>query len=461
VTYLEIVFLLANALLVAGVLLKLLRAPNPMLFWSPLLFFTLTWAYYAVCGPLYYLWRGDLFDRGQDMRPYLLSASIGGLVFFTSVLVGYRLARGFRAHVPLRLRHSAGWYSPETGRHLMIIGIGMMLIGSVLFSVVAGRSFGSMLNPLGMTEEKLAEQGYAGAFANYFGYGIQLFVPGCILLTLAVRRYRRAWPAFVLSLVVTISIYLTMAFRYRLLLVFCGMAAAYYLDRWRRPSAVFVLGWGMVSVVLMGVIGATRNYGLGLRLDRLREGSAFENMMSAGMGDAGIFMSSGAVLDVVPAQVPHARMAALKSALLLPVPSALYPAKNSDQYAQDVLATIYGREYVAGAVYMFFAEWYYAYGWVGLISASLVLGFLLGRLWTWFLRRSDNLFAIVLYSCLLPFSYVVLSRGYFAQVVMLFAFAALPGYLAYRWGAWERHISRFIRWRPRIVSLPDQHLDRR
>jgi uncharacterized membrane protein YqaE (UPF0057 family) len=139
---------------------------------------------------------------------------------------------------------------------------------------------------------------------------------------------------------------------------------------------------------------------------------------------------------------------------LLPIPSALYPDKYTNKYLEDVISAVYSREAAPGAAYMFFAEWYFAFGWLGLAVASVTLGYALGLLWRWFLRRTDELYAIVLYACLMPFSYVVLSRGYFAQVVMLFCFAAIPGWVYYLWQRRRRQRGGMIVPPPQVARPP-------
>ncbi len=422
-----------NLLLVAVVLLRLLRHENPILFWSPLMFITVSWAYYSVVGPVYLLWTSDFTDRGQDMRPLLSNACLGGITFFVFLLIGYRSARGFAVQVPHQLHRPPSWGSEALGRKVGSIGAWMMVLGCALFAVGVGTGFFTMLNPFAVSADETSSAAHGGAFQNYFLFAIQFFIPACTLLLLAARRSPRYRWVFVVSLAVTTAIYLSISFRYRVLMLIVSLCSAFYLDRWKRPAFGTLSLAGLVAVLLMGFIGATRDYGLGLRLDRVGDESLLASSIRNGVGDAGIFLTSGGVIDVVPDRLQHAMFAPIRGAVLLPIPSAIYSDKNTNQYLEDLIAVIYGRETAGGAAYMFFAEWYYAFSWFGIVGASFLFGYVLGRLWTWFLHRHNDILALTAYASVMPLSYVALSRGYFAQFVMVAVFSALPIYLVYRW----------------------------
>lgn len=421
---------LANTILVAVVIHRLLRTRNHMLYWSPLFFFTLTWGYYSILGPLYFLLSGGFFDRGVDMRPFLEPALMGGFVFYVFVLVGYRLSRGWVAESRVKLRLESLWRSPKVGQTLTVVGLLLMVYGGATLVLVNGLSAVYFLNPFSIRDDSV-DAVYTGAFVGYFYYGMQAFIPGCIFLLLASRRFRPALFLLIPLLLATVAIYTSQGFRYRLVLLFGGMLGAYYLDRWRRPSVTLQVTALLVVVLIMGLIGLSRDYGQGLKLERLR-GETTLTMLKSGMGDTGIFLTSGGIINVVRnGELSYVGFAPIKGALLLPIPSALMPDKDTFSYIDFAIATVYGREARTGAAYMFFGEWYFAFGWPGLMVASVALGYAMGRLWRWFLAHSDNLFAIALYCCAMPFLYVVLSRGYLAQVVMLAAFGIGPCYLFY------------------------------
>jgi oligosaccharide repeat unit polymerase len=205
----------------------------------------------------------------------------------------------------------------------------------------------------------------------------------------------------------------------------------YYLERRRRPSLIVaIVSFGAI-VLIMGEIGATRQYGLGLDLSK-RSSSLTDSVLS-GFSEATIFGTSGAVLTHVPQERGFVGFEPIVQAFLMPIPAAFYDNKSSDAYVVGTLLAIYGREAYAGAAYMSFAEWYLAFGWPGLIGFHLLLGVACCWLWRWYLPRQLNPLALVVYASSISYLYVVFSRGYFPQVVTLFFFSVGPAIAIYLW----------------------------
>ena len=107
---------------------------------------------------------------------------------------------------------------------------------------------------------------------------------------------------------------------------------------------------------------------------------------------------------------------------------------------------------------MNYAEYYLIAGFPSLILISFGLGYLVRRLWNWFLVRSHEPFAQCIYLLSSTYLYVVISRGYMPQVVMLFGFTVVPLFWLYR--RWSTPVSA-IQQRTRLSrndhpSLPRQ-----
>jgi hypothetical protein len=77
------------------------------------------------------------------------------------------------------------------------------------------------------------------------------------------------------------------------------------------------------------------------------------------------------------------------------------------------------------------------FGFAGLVIGCVLLGLLLKLVWRWFLRHRENPLAVVVYAVFFSYIYVIISRGYLPQVVMLFMFTVFPLYYIFR-----RHYSK-------------------
>ena len=66
---------------------------------------------------------------------------------------------------------------------------------------------------------------------------------------------------------------------------------------------------------------------------------------------------------------------------------------------------------------------------LSLIAISIVLGALFKRLWIWFLWRQYEPLAQAIYLLNATFIYVVISRGYFPQMIMIYVLQFMPAYV--------------------------------
>jgi hypothetical protein len=231
----------------------------------------------------------------------------------------------------------------------------------------------------------------------------------------------------------TAGIYTSLGFRYRLALLAGSLYILYHLVRRIRPNLFLAAALCALLIFGAGYIGAGRNYGRGLDLATIESKSPTELFLT-GLDEASIFWTSAGLLQAVPQDYPYVGFKPIINTLLFPIPSALFPAKDSADYLLGVLAVIYGSlEIALGAAFMGWAEWYLMGGWLGLIAMSALIGWAYRWLWEWFRPRHQDALAASFYAGAVCYQYVILSRGYMPQQAMLFAFTVLPLWVLYRW----------------------------
>lgn len=414
-----------NALVCAGMLARCYLNRDVMALWSPPSFIGAIYAYYVVVGPLFARQFGGVMDRGVDMRPYYGIAWAAALVALLSWMFGYYVLRSHPRRSP---REGAIW-TDDAG--LWRLGFVMNLVGLLAFLATAGLSGFRTLGITAADDPTLAEATYSGAFANYLTLAVNFLIAGSSVLFLARLRGRGSWFVFGVWMFIAVVIYVTLGFRYRLVLMTAGLTFIYYLHHRKRPNLIFLSLVATMFVVVMGVIGATRNYGQGLDLSRNTQ-SLGESFLS-GFGEASIFGTSGAVLHHVPKDRPLVWADPIKQTLLMPVPSRFFPGKATNTYMLETLITIYGPDAYQGAAFMFFAEVYQMFWWPGIIVAHVALGWVCRWLWQWYRLRGGDPLALIVYAAAIPFLYVLYSRGYLPQIVMIFFFSVAPAIALYRW----------------------------
>ena len=397
--------------------------------YRPTLFVAGVLLYYVVVGPIRALGITDgTVYRALEHRGLLIWGWAGALVFYASLLFGFYVATPRRPPRRLILQ-------PDPER-LHRLGVRLCQFGLAMFTFATGTRVLALLNPFAAREltaggfgEQLAD---VGALANYFNYAVNLLIPGLCLMMAAWLRRRTHTPALVLWLLAAVGIYVSLGFRYRLVLLAIPLILLVFMARRRRPSlrwlALFMAGF----ILLNGIIGLTRSYGSGLDLSQLEDQES-SDLVEAGFGEASVFFTTSGVIEQTATDLPYfVGVDPVVNLLFFPIPRSLFPGKPRGDYNFIHQFLLYGRKHYRGSAFLNYAEYYIMYGWWSVVAISALLGHLLRRLWVWFLWRQDEPLAQVIYLLTASFLYVVISRGYLSQVVMLFCFSVLPLFLLYR-----------------------------
>lgn len=400
------------------------RSSHRLAWFQPPLVLSVIFIYYTVLGPLQALQAGDWTDRGMNLRYGFSVSWQGASVAFASFLVGYGLLRQ-RLAPPTHttsFRPSQAW---RLGRTLNIIGLS-------LFALTSGPALLSWINPFTARDAGVLSAGLdLGFLVNYAFLAINLLIPGILLMTAAWAKSLSNPTELVLWILVSVGLYTTLGFRYRLALLSSGMLILWFLARGRQPSIFVVIPSLLALLALAGLIGMTRLYGQGLDLSNL-EGVAFADIILAGFSESVVFLTSGAVMTLVPDAIPFAGFTPLINTLLYPIPSALIPGKDSSNYLFHATGVVYDSAVNnTGSAILNYAEYFLMGGWPALIAGYILLGWLFKRLWLWFSSRRSEPIAQVTYVCTVVYLYLIVSRGYLPQVAMLFVFTVLPLFVYY------------------------------
>ena len=406
------------------------RSHNPLKVYRPTLFVAVVLAYYVLFGPLQALALGEgLFHRGVDHRDLVVWGWIGALVFYASMLLGFYTKK--RVSAPKRL---AVRVTPE---RLHRLGVQLCLLGLMMYSFVAGTKVIALLNPLaarGLVEAGVGEGGVdVGGVANYFNYAINFMIPGILLQASAWIQKKKHTLTILMWLLSASGIFISLGFRYRLVLLVVPLFLVWYLYQARRPNLLVLSIFLVAFVVFNGLIGLTRSYGRGLDLTQLDQGVDLFTLTNTGVSETGVFLASSGVIQQTPApRSPYVGLQPFVATLLFPIPRSLFPGKPDASYFKDALAELYGGALFArGAMILNYSEYYLIAGFPSLIAMSFLFGYSLRLLWNWFLLRSHEPLAQCVYLLSATYIYVVISRGYLPQVLMLFIFSVAPLYWLY------------------------------
>jgi hypothetical protein len=443
----ELLLVLALIALIGWELLRALRSRSWVSVYRPTLFVAVVLGYYTLAGPLRALAFDGAIYRGLDHGHLLLWGWIGAVLFYGSVLLGFYAAPQIKP--PRRLILNP---NPERVHRL---GLRLCQLGLLMFALVSGTRLLALFNPLAagqLIDGGLDEKGVdVGAIANYFNYAVNLLIPGLCLMTAAWLNQRLHTFTLLLWLFSAVGIYISLGFRYRLVLLIIPIFLLWFMARRKRPSLALMAAFLAGFITINGVIGLSRTYGRGLDLTVI-EGQTTGELFDAGFGESAVFFTTSGVIEQAPSRYPLIGPAPFFATLLFPIPRTLLPNKPDASYITDATALLYGGEnFASGSAFLGYAEYYLIAGWPSLIVLSALLGWLLRRLWNWFLIRQNEPFAQALYLLSVSYLYVVISRGYLPQVLMLFSFSVAP--LFWLYGRWAVPVTS-VRAAPSAPPLP-------
>jgi oligosaccharide repeat unit polymerase len=407
--------------------------------WSPLSIIAIIYAYYCVLGPYQAILANETTDRYINMRPHYASAFWGAFVSLLSFIAGFHFTNHKLGQIP---------HPINTNDLLKQYGIKVFIAGFILFTVSVGGNVAKLINPL--DAEAVPSSG--GSLANYFGLSLNFVIPGITFLFIYYLRTKKRLILFLVPFLLSLGLFITLGFRYRIVLLIGALSIAYFLTVRKRPNLIVAFGFPLLLIVIMGVLNVGRDYGRGLDVTKL-EGESTESYYNSGLREAMIFQTSGAIIDMVPERYPHAGFTPIISTLVFPIPSAIYKGKNSGDYLFDTLDALYGVKNSKGAAMMSFAEYYLAFGWLGIIGGCFLLGWIYKRLWKWYLVNQFNPIVIVAYAVTVSYLYVIISRGYLPQVTMLFFFTVFPVF-GVIWLVKRRYRRRILQTKPYPHAIP-------
>jgi oligosaccharide repeat unit polymerase len=427
------------AVLVALMGYELLQArvnPRPIELFRPTLILAVVLAYYSLLTPLRALALGEWLERGVDRRPDLIWGWAGAAVFYASTLAGFHLLG-----TPRLDRRQIGPSDPE---RLHRFGTTLCQLALLLFSLVAGLRLFAYLNPFAARDLLRGTSG-ASIFGgeginNYFLLSINLLLPGVCLMFTSWIYTRRHLPQLILWLLASAGIYTSLGFRFRLVLLAVPLLLLWYLVRQRRPNLIAV-GLLMAGLIFMaGFVELTRSYGRGLDVTGV-EGLTTEEifMRGVGSGEAQVFLTTSGMMAITPRIYPYVGMQPFISMLQFPIPSDWWAEKDTFGYLDRAIQTLFDDPtHGSGAALLCYGEWFLMAGWPSLILMSMLLGWLLRCLWNWLLIRRHEPLALTLYALSVSYLYLMVSRGYLAQVVAGGVFTLGPLFWIYR--RWSRPV---------------------
>tara|TARA_Y100001968_G_scaffold310221_1_gene330931 strand:- start:273 stop:1616 length:1344 start_codon:yes stop_codon:yes gene_type:complete len=392
--------------------------------------------FYCIAGPLRALANGEgsALYRGLDHRSFLIWGWIGALVFYSSFLLGFNVYSS-------KIRIAKKNFTKINQLHFW--GLRLCQIGFISYSLVVGIFFIlTLINPIFNELQQLTGNAGRiinfGVFNNYFAYAVNLLIPGNCLMLMALFRGSKQTLTTILWFTVSLGLYTSLGFRYRLVLLIVPAIIVWFMAKKRRPSLIFMSIFLSGFLLLNGLIGMARLYSEGISLARLESQREKISFLDSAFIESSVFLTTSAVIEQTPVVTPHIGLEPVINALLFPIPRQLVNFKPDGNYQQNAVKTVYGTIPGSGAAFLCFGEYFLMAGWPSVIFISFLMGCIFKKVWNWFISHHNDPFAQCIYALISTFLYIWLSRGYMAQFVLLFCFSVAPLFAFY--GSWRKAI---------------------
>lgn len=368
--------------------------------WNPMVFISLVYFYYIIWP--YYWGNTDFYKLGTvGATEYNL---IAAFVSYLGVHIGFSpKTKGTEFNV---INHVF------TNTNSVKLSLIMLLIGFVSYVSIKGFSF-SLFTDGDVTWSK------GGDFAFYFTDLISL---SCVCCSVLAVKSNKLW-LIVISILVSLYFYIICGFRYRIVILGIALFTTWHL--YPIPKKInykILIPVALATFLLFGLMDGARRYGYGL--DRNEVAKFNLTKIKGASENSNVFTFTGyTITECLNEEMIY--FEPIWCALTLPIPRAIYPDKPNAEYIKKISTGNFG-----GAAFMYYAEAYMAFGWLGVLLYGFFLGWMTRRVWNNYLLNQENLNAILFLAVYNGFTYVFISRGYMAQALQTFVyFVFLPFWL--------------------------------
>lgn len=380
--------------------------------WSPITMIALIFIYYIIKPSLDDL---SMYRANIASNQYMFYLST--VVFFGSILFAFNRTKN---------GNFSRWNCYFTAFNAQKVAIALFIIAMICY--VPFRGFRTTIS----AEDATVVSARTG-LVSYFIDLISLFVGACCLAFVGLKNkvgvgFKKR--AIVLTIIYfTLVMFIVGGFRYRLVILVLAMATTYHLyPTPRKINFMVVVPVAIILYLGFAVMDTARNYGAGIDFEAARSVSLADASKGAGES-SDVCCFSIAAIDYYSRHGDYVGAEPILTAVLMPIPRAIFPSKPDGGYMRESQNKIIGNSY-GGAAFLVQAEAYVSFGLLGVILYGLFIGWACKKVWSNYQNNKDSIGAILLLALFNGFMYTWMSRGYMAGAFNDFIyFVVLPFWL--------------------------------
>ena len=332
------------------------------LMWSPITTIALTYIYY-VSVPF---WGGTIekYQVDEDMyNGYLFH--IAALLSYIFILIGFYRSGNNSTNF-------SKWNSYFTSENSGKFGIILFLIAMACYVPFRGLHFS-------ISGEVSAHQMVSGGFVYYFIFMTNMFVVASSLMLIELKKN---WKKFIYIALLWFILVQEIFAGARWLIVVTGITflATYYL--YPKPKKINIPILAALAVVVylgFAIMDQSRQRGAGINMEAA-SALKFDDIKGGAEENYGVYWFSMMSINKLNETGERVYLQPLLTAVLMPVPRAIFPWKPDDAYLDKIETVIFGNA-DGGAAFLNFVESFMSFGWLGIIFMAWLLGWLARKFW--------------------------------------------------------------------------------
>lgn len=368
--------------------------------WSPITIISLCYIYYCIIP--YFTGGSEHYNLGGNSNlMFWITADLS----YISVLFGFSR--------PSK-KDFDDWNRTFSEKNLLSASVLVFFVAFLGYSSFRGVHFTFV------AEESVGDLIHT-SFEHYFIELALLYIFSFGLMILCFKKkVQKKWLWFLFYYIIVSCLFA--GTRSRIVYIALTSMIVYYVyPRPRRPNYPILAVLAGAMFVLFSVMEYSRLYSQGIRMDRVSEMSRADMTKGAEENNS-VYWFSSLVTERYEQTSEYVYFEPIATAVLMPIPRAIFPWKPNGQYLIDTQNLCIGSS-EGGAAFLYFTEGFLSLSWFGVIFYGWFLGWLSRRFWDNYRRNPDSIGATIACAVYTAMCYGFISRGYLASSLEMFVYA--------------------------------------
>lgn len=299
----------------------------------------------------------------------------------------------------------AGFNRLFTRNNTRTFGFVLFILGFGCYCLARGFHFTIIDN--GNSVQEIQYGGLKGYLVNFFS------VCYFALAALLISDKNKKGIVFYICLSLALITCVLIGGRHRIVCIILSLLTVYHIyPKTRNVNVVLILVIVAIAYLGFSIMEYTRT-GSGISLEAYQSLDRDQVMKGSAENRTLYEFSLLATNYYNSKDVDFVLFAPIITALLFPLPRAIFPWKTVSDYGTRLKYIIAGED--SGSSWLSFTDAFMAFGWVGVILNGLIIGWLSALVWNNYRNNKNSPGAIILLSVYNAWCYEFFSRGYLAQ----------------------------------------------